>query len=147
MKKTILFIALCALSSLTFAQQLNFKPIQFKSCMPSHWNPMEFNSLTSGLNQHIAGVIDISTKDSVILITPEGQTPLRYKITKIDPEDDDKKAGKKTISIACIDSDRKECTTKIERIKDGSSPYMKVSVIYNGSLMAYFCDYAKKLYL
>jgi len=146
MKKIALTIALCALCGLAFAQQLTFKPIQFKSCMPSHWNPMEFNSMSSGLDQRIAGVIDISTKDSIILITPEGQSPLKYKITRIDPEEDDKGAGKKTISIACIDSDGKECTTKIERIKDGSSPYMKVSVIYRSSLMAYFCDYAKKLY-
>ncbi len=146
MKKTILTIALCALCGLTFAQQLVFKPIQFKSCMPTHWDPMKFDSMSSGLNQRIAGVIDIGTKDSVILITPEGQSPLKYKITRVEPEEDDKGAGKKTISIVCIDSDGKECTTKIERIKDGSSPYMKVSVIYRSSLMAYFCDYAKKLY-
>ena len=146
MKKIALTIALCALCGLAFAQQLTFKPIQFKSCMPTHWDPMKFDSMSSGMNQRIAGVIDISAKDSVILITPEGQSPLRYKITRIDPEDDDKQAGKKTITIACKDSDGRECNTKIERIKDGSSPYMKVSVIYRSSLMAYFCDYAKKLY-
>ncbi len=145
MKKTIFTIILSSIICSAFAQQ-TFKPIHFTSMMETHWRPLDFNSESNGPDRRISGVININTTDSVILISPDQQPVLKYKIISITPEEEDKSARKKTINFTCKDSDGKECDTKIERVKSGSSPYMKVSVIYRASLMAYFCDYVKKLY-
>lgn len=142
MKKLLTTFALTCFIGAAFAQQ-TFKPIHFTSFRDTHWKPLEFNSVVTEPDQWIHGNIDINTKDSVVLITPEGRSPLKYKITGIDPETKGKLAGMEaTIKIMCEDSEGKKCDTSIER----TTGYMKVNVTYRGTQTTYFCDYVKKIY-
>ena len=145
MKQLIFTICLSAIL-FTASAQKNFKPIHFTSYRQTQ-KSLNFDGDKDGPEQHVAGIIEINAKDSLITLTPESQTPIKYKITKIDDEYKDGEYDK-VMFIFCTDEAGKSYSIKIDRTKTSSYKYMKVYFSPSSTMiyLTYYCDYLKNLY-
>jgi hypothetical protein len=103
---------------------------------------LDFNGDSQGPVNYLKGTIDINSKDSVITITPQGQSPLTYKIILIE-EEWTNSSDERFITIKCKDADGKYFDAKIKRTKNKS--YMEFIVSYGRQSVFYTCDYLNKL--
>ena len=143
MKKLFTTLVLSCIICTAFAQK-TFKPIHFKSFMATQ-KSLDFNGDKNGREEFTPGIIEINVKDSVISIKPEGATPLKYKITAISEEDNDKSQCVKTIDVSCKDAMGAKCNARIERTSYSSTSFMKFYLSYSMNYVTYYCDYLKKL--